>query len=592
MLRGPGKVAEAGPVGQGSARAIRRAALAGALVAALTAPASASAAPARATAKLKAADAPAGELKPVAAIPLPGGAIVYRFQQRVSGVRVLNGQVVVIDPRGAPPDLVADSSKPGIESPPAPRLGRAAAVQVASRSVGVERLRGHGSATLAIEPGAWLPRRPSGASPRGGRLVWRVVVASARPFGDFEVLIDANSGGVLRKRNLIQSFRTGRAQLYNPNPVVEHGSMNRLRRDYHDRDTHLLTSLRRPVKLPKIRSGQRCLRGKWAHAKLGHKPRQVCKRNLRWWGVKRSKDRFEALMAYFHVTRAQRYIQGLGFSDRRHNGINDRTQVLIADAKLIPSDNSYYLPSTRRIKFGFGGVDDAEDADVILHEYAHAMQDAQVRWFGQGNQAGSIGEGFGDYWAAAMSSKSPGTSRRDDVCIFEWDGVSWGRFVPAFGRKCGRRADRSDTLAEAQADCGVGNIHCVGEVWSSALWDLRREIGPRSFDRIVLSSQFMYTSNERFDDAVQALIAADQASNGGANLRRDLRRDGDPARDLRRRLSLSRRRPEKTDPPASGRGNTGGSLGSDLANIHPSRWCRGVPRRVGCLVRGESIGIV
>ncbi len=58
MLRGPGKVAEAGPVGQGSARAIRRAALAGALVAALTAPASASATPARATAKLKAAECP------------------------------------------------------------------------------------------------------------------------------------------------------------------------------------------------------------------------------------------------------------------------------------------------------------------------------------------------------------------------------------------------------------------------------------------------------------------------------------------------------------------------------------------------------
>jgi Fungalysin metallopeptidase (M36) len=503
MLRGPGRLAEAGPVGQGSARAIRRTALAGALVAALAAPASATATPARATAKLKAAGAPAGELKPVARIPLPGGAIVYRFQQRVSGVKVLNGQVAVIDPRGAPPDLAADSSKPGIESPPAPRLGKAAAMQAASRSLGVERLRGHGSARLAIEPGD------------GGRLVWRVVVPSARPLGDFEVLIDATSGGVVRKRNLTQSFRTGRAQLYNPNPVVEHGNMNRLRRDHHDRDTHLLTKLRRPVKLPKIRSGQSCLRGKWARAKLGHKPRQVCKRNLHWWGVRRSKDRFEALMVYFHITRAQRYIQGLGFSDTSRNGISDRTQVAVADA--FRDDNSFFSPVTRRIEYGSGGVDDAEDADVILHEYGHAIQDAQVRWFGEGNQAGSIGEGFGDYWAAAMSSKSPGTSRRDDVCIFEWDGVSWGRFVPPFGRKCGRRADRGHTLAEAQASCGVNDIHCVGEVWSSALWDLRREIGPRGFDRIVLSSQFMYTIDERFDDAVQALIAADQASSGGAN---------------------------------------------------------------------------
>ena len=90
---------------------------------------------------------------------------------------------------------------------------------------------------------------------------------------------------------------------------------------------------------------------------------------------------------------------------------------------------------------------------MILHEYGHAIQDDQVRGFGHGDQAGAIGEGFGDYWAAAMSSRSPGTSNRDDVCIFEWDGVGWGSFVPAFGRKCGRRADSGDTLSEAQTSC-------------------------------------------------------------------------------------------------------------------------------------------
>ena len=101
---------------------------------------------------------------------------MYRFQQRVSGVKVLNGQVVVSDPRGAPPDLVADSSKPSIEGPPAPRVGRAPAIEAALRSAGVRRLRGHWSAGLAIEPGD------------GGTLVWRVVIPAARPLGDFEVL--------------------------------------------------------------------------------------------------------------------------------------------------------------------------------------------------------------------------------------------------------------------------------------------------------------------------------------------------------------------------------------------------------------------
>ena len=57
----------------------------------------------------------------------------------------------------------------------------------------------------------------------------------------------------------------------------------------------------------------------------------------------------------------------------------------------------------------------------------------------------------------------------------------------------------------------------MGQFWSSALWDLRDVVGGRAFDRILLSSQFLYAPNEQFDDAVEALVAADQASTGGEN---------------------------------------------------------------------------
>jgi hypothetical protein len=509
MLRCTGREAGAGSGAATGARAAGRAVLVAGLLMALLATASASAAPARAAAKLKAASAPASQLTPVAAISLPGGATAYRFQQHVSGVRVLDGQAVVSDPIGAPPDLVADSSTPGIEPPPPPRLGKAAALEVALRSAGITRLRADWAASLAIDPGGHL----AGASNDGGALVWRVVIPSARPLGDFEVLVNAVSGRVTSIRDLLWS-RRGRATLYDPNPVAQNNRSSAPRRDRRDKNTRLLNRLRRPVKLRNIRNGQRCLRGKWVHAKVGRGGKEVCKRNLNWRRVKRRRDRFEALMTYFHIDRAQRYIQRLGFGTGGARGIVKRSQVAVADA--FRADNSFYSPVTRRIKFGSGGVDDAEDADVIVHEYGHAIQDAQVRGFGNGSQAGAIGEGFGDYWAAAMSSRSPRTSNRDDVCIFDWDGVSWGRFVPEFNRRCGRRADRNETLNEAQADCGF-EIHCVGQVWSSALWDLRREVGGRPFDRILLSSQFMYTTNEHFDEAVEALIAADQDSTGGAN---------------------------------------------------------------------------
>jgi hypothetical protein len=474
------------------------------MLVALLAPAAAFGSP-RVAAKLRTADAPATELQRVDAIGLPGGATVYRYQQRVSGVPVLNGQAVVNDPAGAPPDLVADSSRARIDPQPAPRIARAGAVARASRSAGVERLRGEASARLAIKPG------------NGGALVWRVVIPSARPLADFEVLVDAGSGEVVRTRDLLRHWRRGHAKLYNPNPVVQNDGYGGLKKDHRDKNTALLTALRVRVALHGIEDGQNCLRGRWVHAKVGRDPmHEVCKPGLRWNSVKRAKDRFEGLMAYFHIERAQHYIHRLGFSRASSNGINDRVQQVVADA--FRDDNSYFSTATRMIRYGSGGVDDAEDADVILHEYGHAIQDDQVRGFGNGLEGGAIGEGFGDYWAAALSSRSPGTTNRDDVCIFDWDGLTWGVYVSEFDRRCGRRADRGRSVPQIKSRCG-GDIHCLGEAWSSALWDLRSEYGisPVAFDRIVLSSQFMYTTHEHFDAAVDALVAADQDLTGGEN---------------------------------------------------------------------------
>jgi hypothetical protein len=124
-----------------------------------------------------------------------------------------------------------------------------------------------------------------------------------------------------------------------------------------------------------------------------------------------------------------------------------------------------------------------------------------------------------------MSSLVPHTSNEDDVCIFDWDATTYGRFYPRVpgersGRRCGRRADVSRTLQKAeQGGCG-SDVHCVGQVWSTALWNLRREFirrnggaGGREMDRIYLASQFLYTGSERFRSAANALLCADEDLN-------------------------------------------------------------------------------
>lgn len=444
-------------------------------------------------AALALASAPAAELEPAGSSPLPGGATVYRFQQAIGGVEVAGAETVVADPAGGPPALVADSTLAAVERPSRPRVTRAGALRAALGALGPRRLARAPRAELVIEPR--LAGRP---------LVWLVAVASDAPLADHEVAVDALRGEVLRVRDLARRFRTGQARLFDPNPPARQGSYDGLRSDRGDSDTPRLTRLRVPVGLARILERQSCLRGRWAHAVLYRDEVEVCRRSLDWRRVKRSSDRFEALMAYFHVDRAQQYLRSLGLG----LDVNAERQLLRVNA--ISDDNSYFRPSQEDITYGTGGVDDAEDADVIWHEYGHAIQDDQVPGFGRGWQAGAIGEGFGDYLSATMTFRSPGLPEYPGAaqCVFDWDGISYPPDSP-----CGRRADRGWTLQFAETRCWR-QIHCVGMVWSSALLDLRQALGldgqGRSvLDRDLIASQELYVRRETFADAAQALLYAD-----------------------------------------------------------------------------------
>ncbi len=494
-----------------------RALLAIAALAAASGATAATAIAAGAPPRLRAAAAPRHELDAQRRIVLPGGATIERFQQRVGGVPVIGAEAIVSDPGKGVPRLVADTTRSAIDAPAKPRVSRREAIAIARSSVGARDLRGPVSARLEIRPGG------------GGAVVWRVRVPAAHPAGDFEVLVDAIAGGVVARNELERRFETGRARLYRVNPVVQNRGARHLWRDGRDRDTPLLRRLRRRVRLPNLDDGQHCLVGRWVRALRGHNDKRTCKPNLQWSKVTRSNGRFEALMVYFQINRAQRYIQSLGFSGASSNGVADRVQRAVANA--YRADSSAYFPLTQTITYGSGGVDDAEDGDVILHEYAHAMQDSQSPSFGDSARYDPVvlAEGSADYWAAAMSAHSPHTANEDDVCIFDWDATTYGRRYPRVppersGRRCGRRADVDRTVDEAKARCPHAlfgsrfppDPHCVGQVWSSALWDLRRALssgdraGGRRMDQIYLAAQFLYTGRETLKDAARALLCADE----------------------------------------------------------------------------------
>jgi Fungalysin metallopeptidase (M36) len=428
-------------------------------------------------------------------IAVPGGGSIHRLRQRVGGLPVLGAEIVVAHPADRPPLIVADETVAGLEPPArAISIGRGEAIDRAREASGVARMRRAPGARLFLEGSTGEP-------------AWEVRLAAAAPLADLAVLVDAASGEVIRTHDLLRRA-TGAATLFSPNPVVTQGTDAGLR-DRKDRDSDLLTGLRVPVALPRITSPDGCLRGTYVVVRVGRKPRNVCKPTFDWSGVRRSADAFEALMAYFHIDRTRAYLDTLALS----RGLRARPQSVVANG--LRADNSFYAPFDRRVTFGTGGVDDGEDGDVIVHEYGHAVQDMQARFFGEHFEGASMGEGFADYLTAVMSSLTTGGSPAFDPCMFEWDATSYSP------DRCLRRTDRAVTKRQAKRRC-MGSPHCTGEAWSGALSDLRVALGVddagRSVgDRVVLESHFMLGRRSNFRDGARALLAADQLLYAGVH---------------------------------------------------------------------------
>ena len=205
----------------------------------------------------------------------------------------------------------------------------------------------------------------------------------------------------------------------------------------------------------------------------------------------RSDDRFEQVMVYFALTKAQRYLRQLGFTD-----VNEGAQVAKVRAGF---DNSFYDPVKDELLFGSGGVDDGEDMEIIWHEYGHAMQDDQVPGFGASDDAHMIGEGFGDYWAFTMSE--PVSDGYDPACIADWDSVSYTPDAP----NCLRRVDLDLTIADR-----TGSPHHDGQIWSRALYDIHLALGRTDADRVIVTANFAFAPDTSLADAAQATVDAAQ----------------------------------------------------------------------------------
>lgn len=208
----------------------------------------------------------------------------------------------------------------------------------------------------------------------------------------------------------------------------------------------------------------------------------------------RHDDEFEQVMAYYWITEAQKYIQSLGFGSRLR-AVNKEPQRVRINQWGV--DNSFATTHKDELRFGKGGVDDAEDAEVILHEYGHAIHFSQNFSFAS-EEAGAISEGFGDYWAVTVTQVISPTL--DPACVADWDSTSYRSTSP----HCLRRVD--DDL-HYPVDLN-GEVHHDGRIWSRALWDVRNSIGNVKADTVILEAQFDFPGTTMTELATRTVDTA------------------------------------------------------------------------------------
>jgi zinc metalloprotease ZmpB len=281
----------------------------------------------------------------------------------------------------------------------------------------------------------------------------------------------------------------GVGTVFLPNPVADLGDQTLT--DQKDADYPALSPAYHDVALTNL-DGTGFLIGNWAQVVSETGNRAYSPSNE--FRYHRDDDRFEQVMAYYWITEAQEYIQNLGFGTSRRP-VNMKSQRVRINQWGL--DNSFATTHKDELRFGKGGIDDAEDAEVILHEYGHAIHFSQGFVFGSA-EAGAISEGFGDYWAVTVSNVVAPTP--DPACVADWDSISYTSSVP----HCLRRVDRDLHYPE---DLN-GEVHHDGQIWSRALWDIRQALGHFKADTLILEAQFGFPGTTMRDLAATTVAVA------------------------------------------------------------------------------------
>ncbi|WP_313919096.1 M4 family metallopeptidase [Tahibacter sp.] len=438
----------------------------------------------------------------VASERIDGGIGVVRVQQQAQGLPVYGSDIVVSTAADGRVIFVANDAVSGIADIDAtPTLQAATAVDLAAAYLGGQPLRAQ-STELNVH-----------VADGRTHLVWRARITSSDVgTGGWDILVDAHDGSVLRAASTTYNV-DGTGTVFRPDPLssARAAATDPGYADNNNADSPQFTAQLFSVALRDITlaGGQHSLTGPYASCWQWEAPNDAaCPVQASGnFSVTRSALTFDAVNVYYHVDAFLRYVNltlGVAAMPTRHYPGGVRYDAHGEDG----ADNSHYNSGTGELVFGEGDVDDAQDADVVIHELGHGIHD----WVTNGglSQQQGLSEGVGDYLAQAYSRDFPNQWTPADAAynwVFNFDGHAptlWAGRVTNWH------------IGHSYPGNLGSSIHLQGQYWASCNIVARDAIGGVAMDKAFLAGLSMTNGSSNQKAAAQAVINA--AATQGANV--------------------------------------------------------------------------
>lgn len=382
------------------------------------------------------------------------------------------------------------------------------------------------------------------------RLAYQVLLYGVpSPLDAYLILIDARTGEALRREALTLSFAAPPARVFTKeSPLVSEREVVLLAGDATASPQGWVSADRSEGNNARVYFNPELNGGNTVRADGGRfdfpldlarsplESSEASATNLFYW-VNVAHDRFYAL----GFNEASRNFQSDNFGKGGAAGDPVRADTL-RGAKLDPSsgqmvrNNAYFSPTlegtppllamlmwTSTANGSPRDLDASYDASVILHEYTHGVS---TRLAGtdntlglRSNQGNGMGEGWSDFFA--MSFLTPDGRALDAATPIGSYITQRPRGVRAYPF-CTRLDLDPLTFGDIRFNT---EVHAMGTVWCSILWDLRQlfikrygfDAGRMAVEQLVINGLKLTPLIPSFIDARDAILLADKTTNRSAN---------------------------------------------------------------------------